>query len=528
MRQRPDLSISLSVLAFWGCYGAPAPSNPPPVPPPPPGDAAVPRRPTNIDAVLVERAPASFTTVTLPEGVEPFAPWVNADGRGFVVSTDSRLFAINGSGIATELERVAGDMRGPMESPPNALIESTSIEPMALLPDGALTVREGRVRRASLPTLLRNATTVIRWGSESLWATREGLYTTQGPRWLRIDRGGSPVTDITTLVTGATTSSRREVWVLRSNGDLLNLSVQIQTGDTVAATWSDPVNDYAVGTVRAIGSLGTDRYIARSNDLLRVSADGQLGRIRFPGMFAGPTALVRTNTWLWILWGGESESAIGRYDGTTLEVFARGVYAMGGRIAVDPRGDSALIAHNRRLRRLVADAAPVVIGFADGASVTESRLALQIDPPSPESVSRVVFRLDGDTLEEVTTAPYRWGVGGDLYRALPGLTFREHAVTATIQYRGAPDVVVRRSFRYVSPLGRVPTYTADIARLYQTECARCHSTAIARDLRGYAALSRMGRNVAEVVQSRRMPPDLTLDAPSLQLFSAWVSGGMPE
>jgi hypothetical protein len=31
-----------------------------------------------------------------------------------------------------------------------------------------------------------------------------------------------------------------------------------------------------------------------------------------------------------------------------------------------------------------------------------------------------------------------------------------------------------------------------------------------------------------VVQSRRMPPDLTLDTPSLQLFSAWVSGGMPE
>jgi hypothetical protein len=31
-----------------------------------------------------------------------------------------------------------------------------------------------------------------------------------------------------------------------------------------------------------------------------------------------------------------------------------------------------------------------------------------------------------------------------------------------------------------------------------------------------------------VVQSRRMPPDLTLDTPSIQLVTAWVAGGAPE
>ena len=34
--------------------------------------------------------------------------------------------------------------------------------------------------------------------------------------------------------------------------------------------------------------------------------------------------------------------------------------------------------------------------------------------------------------------------------------------------------------------------------------------------------------VAGVVVSRRMPPDLTLDTPSIQIFSAWVAGGAPE
>ncbi|MFO0603063.1 MAG: hypothetical protein U0324_07810, partial [Polyangiales bacterium] len=93
---------------------------------------------------------------------------------------------------------------------------------------------------------------------------------------------------------------------------------------------------------------------------------------------------------------------------------------------------------------------------------------------------------------------------------------------------GADDLRVRRTFRYLSPLGRVPTYAADIRGLYERACARCHSTNIARDLRGYSRLADMAALVAGTVQSRRMPPDLTLDTPSIQLVTAWVAGGSPE
>ena len=95
-------------------------------------------------------------------------------------------------------------------------------------------------------------------------------------------------------------------------------------------------------------------------------------------------------------------------------------------------------------------------------------------------------------------------------------------------YNGADDLRVRRSFRYLSPLGRVPTYAGDIRPLYDMACARCHSNNIARDLRGYNRLADMAALIASVVQSRRMPPDLTLDTPSIQLVTAWIAGGAPE
>ena len=485
--------------------------------------------PRNVDAPLLERSPASFAVVELPMAVRPALPWVTAGGRGYVVSAEGRFFTIDAYGAATELERLAGDVPGMRESPANAVTELSAGEPTALVPDGAIVVRDGTFRRASLPPLLANARAVTRWSGESLWATGAGLYTTLGARWMRLDRAGEPVTDAVSMVEGPSSGAMREAWVLRANGSLYRLRV---TGRDAAVdvVWSDPVVGLELDDVRAIAALGGARYIARATDLLRVTATGAVERVRIPGATQGPSTLVTASRWLWMVWPGGSESAVARYDGERVEVLARGLFSMSTRVAVDgARGDVALLVDGTRARRLVAEAAPMVTGFAEGAVVTEPRLALQIDPPTPAAVSEVSFSLDGTRIERVLTPPFRWGdSGAALYRSFPMLEFGTHTVEAVVSYTDAPELRVSRTFHYLSPLGRVPTYQGDILALYNSACARCHSTNIARDLRGYQRLADMAPVIADVVVSRRMPPDLTLDTPSIQIFSAWVAGGSPE
>lgn len=485
-------------------------------------------RPRNVDLALVERAPATFARVSLPTGVQPAFPWVNREGRGYLSCLDGRFYTVDAYGRATEIERLAGDVAAPTDSPPNAFIELTPGEPTALVPGGALVIRDGTYRHAALPTLLANARAVARWSGESLWATGAGLYTTLGPRWLRLDRAGAPVTDITALVAGPTVGATREAWVLRADHSLHRLRVTAR-GDGADVVWSDPVPGLDLGAVRTIGALGAHRYIAREADLLRVDERGFVERARVPGMYAGPVALATAGRWLWLAWAGAGDSAIARFDGERVEVLARGLTATSVRLAADgARGDAALVVANGVVHRLVADVSPMVTGFADGVVVTEARLALQVDPPAPAAVTDVTFTLNGARVEQVRTPPYRWGEGGALYRAFPTLAFGSHTVEAVITYDGAPELRVQRTFMYLSPLGRVPTYQGDVAALYEAACARCHSTGIARDLRGYQRMADMAPVVAGVVVSRRMPPDLTLDTPSIQIFSAWVAGGALE
>ncbi len=485
--------------------------------------------PTNVDVALDERTPAAFHDVALPTGVTPLLPWVIAAGRGYVISTTGRVFTVDAYGAALELERLAGESATPREAPANAVTELTDGEPTVLTRDGAIVVRAGTFRRAALPTLLADARVVARWSNESLWATGAGLYSTLGARWLRLDRAGAPVTDVTAIAVGPTTGTTREAWVLRQGGALHRIRMTARSDGAADVVWSDPVVGLDPGPVRAIASLGTSRLMARADDLLRVDERGRLERLRVPGVFTGPSALVPAGRAVWIFWRGGAESVLGRFDGERLTVYARGLPGDDLRVAADgAQGNTVLLVGNGRVRRLVTEPTVLVTGFADGTVTTEPRLAFQVDPPVPATVTDVTFLLDDVPVERVMAAPFRWGAGGALYRAMPTLPFGPHTVVANVSYRDGNTLSVRRTFTYLSPLGRVPTYEADVAPLYETACARCHSTNIARDLRGYSRLADMAPSIAEVVESRRMPPDLTLDTPSMRVFTAWVSGGSLE
>lgn len=532
------LAAVAALLCVAGCDDAPSATRPPtsdvPAVDAPPDD--VPPiivveqvRPTNVDATLVERAPARFDALTLPGDVTALAPWVGVEGDGLLVSSDARFFSVDAYDVVTPVERMPDEPRGDGDAPVTAVVERAPGEPIATVPSGGLAYTGGFVRRSTLPSLLARARARVAWGPETLWATPTGVYMTSGAQWLRLDRNGVAVTDVVAFATGPVDAHLRDAWALREGGELVRLRVEPTDTEALRVTWSDPVPGVAWSGVRATASLGAVRYAARADDLVRVTAAGAFERLRIPGATAGPDALVAAGSWLWMAWSDLADGVLARTDGATVEVLARGVAWQHPRLAVDAtRAEVALVTDGARAWSVVVDARPRVVGFTDGETVTRTQLSLRVFPPLPSAVSAVEFRMDGASLGRVTAAPFGWGEGGAASREFPTLAFGDHAVTMLISYRGAPDLQLTRRFTYLSPLGRVPTYDADIAPLYTARCARCHSTGVARDLRGYDRLHDQAPLVAQAVGARRMPPDLAIDTPTIQLVTAWVAGGAPR
>ncbi len=493
-------------------------------------DAAFEVRPVNVDPELRERAPSTLAAVVLPMGSMPVAPFVSSEGEGLVVDRDGTFFAIDAYGAVRAVERQPDEPRAAGDAPVSAVIEQGPDDPMAVVPSGGLVLRDGWVRRTGVPAILAGSRATVRWGDESLWATEQGVFTTQGGRWLRLDRENTPVRDASALVAGPSDAAGREAWVLRSTGALTRLRVAVGVAGALQVTWSDVVAGLDLSQVRSIAAFGAHRYIGRSQDLLRVGANGALERLRIPGIFSGPAAMVARGSWLWMVFAGENDGSIARYDGRVTEVLARGINAMAPRFAADRgAGNVALLLEGNRVLRMVVEAPLVLDGFPEGAALSEPRLALRAYPPRPTAVESVDFLMDDRRVERLTAGPYGWGAGGQSVRDFPMLGFGAHVATVVARYRdGSPEIRRSRRFQYLSPIGRVPTYAGDISALYEARCGRCHSTGIARDLRGYDRLRDHGPVVAMVVQSRRMPPDLLMDTAAIQLFTAWVAGATPR
>jgi hypothetical protein len=515
-----------------------------------PDDSGAPR-PMNLDLTLAERVPSALTPVVLPDNEPVVAQWVSPEGDAVLATRGGALYGVDVYGAVREIERIPGDPRQPGDAPVGLITERDAQTPLLLTPSGGSLVLDGWAQRAQLPAILRGARAHTRWGAEALWATGGALYATDGPRWLQIDRSDRPVTDVVAMVSGPVSDAAREAWVLREGGVLETLRVTAQ-GDARTARWTEPLPGFSVGVVRAIAGMGDARYLSRRDDLLRVRASGLVERLRVPGELTGPVALAPAGPWLWAAWDNGLEGVnLGRIrpDGA-VEIIARGVQpfarrmgAVTVRIAADgERGESAVVtlramespgdggapAEASRTLRVVVLPRVALGGVAEGGAVTFARVGLRALPPRPDAVAGVDFALDGTRIETVTAAPFAWGGSGRLVRDLPTLEFGPHIATVTVRYVGAEPLRRERRFSYLSPLGRVPTFTADIEPVYQARCARCHSSGIARDLRGYDRLSAQAPSVVQALLSRRMPPDLAVDEPTVLLFTSWIAGGTPR
>lgn len=474
--------------------------------------------PTARDATLRERAPESYTSLALPDAAGTLFAAVGPDGHGVIADAQGRFFAVDAYGAVTAVpalpQATGRSVRG--------AVERASGELLALTDDGALGALGGWVQTVPLPAFLRAARARISLGDSAIWATPTGLFASVGDTWLRLDRSGAAVTDITALLPLGGDGDVLDLWALRADGALLRVR---RRGEAV--TWSDALPGVP-GPVRAIALHGDHRYISRDEDLLRVTQGGALERVRIPGKVRGPSVMVSAGAWLWLVWTDEVEAAVARWDGDgVVEVLGRGGPLRAPRLAVDSaRGDIALLTDGASATHLVAEATVRTTGLTDGATVTSPSLRLRVEPPAPWRVEGVDIALDGTRVASDDAAPFSWSESGA--RTFADLAFGDHVLTLTTRYRGAAATRTAIRFRYASPLGRAVTYASDVAPIYRTHCARCHSTGVARDLDGYERLRAQSVAALDALTARRMPPDFSIDSTTLRVFTAWIGSGLPR
>lgn len=462
------------------------------------------------------RAPLVAERVQLPAGATATAAWIGAQGDGLVALRDGRVLAIDARGVVRPVDRVPGEAPRANESPIVAFAVRDRGSPLAILPGGALAFQGGMLRRASLPSFLSDARAFAPLGAEALWATPNGLYASRGDRWIDVQAAGE-VRDVVDLVPIGE-GDRRDVWVLR-DGAVQRLRVD---GDGVK--WIEAAPGVELGKARAIARVDPARGAIASALGVTIVAPGSIKVYEGDAKDGAPDALGGGGGWAWVGWGGQ----LLRTDGDKWESLVGGL-ALGAssRIAVDEgTGATALVVDaSGGVVRVVVEEALRVSGIVDGALVLDTKVELEALAPRADRLASVRFVVDGREVVVRREAPWGWADDGGRVRDLVGLGFGAHKVDVIATYKDASTSKRSIAFDYASPLGRVPTFGADVVPIFAARCGRCHANGVARDLTTYAAMSAQAAAVRSSVREQRMPPDILLDATSVAIITAWVDGG---
>lgn len=480
------------------------------------GSAAIERSAVSPEA----RRPVVAERVALPAGSQATAVWVGPRGEGLVALRDGRVLSVDARGRVRALDRFPGDAPSPDDAPIASFAARRAASPLALVPDGALLVDRGMVRRAPLPAFLRSARAFSSLGAEALWATPAGLYASQGDTWLAIDLAAPQ--DVLELVPfGA-----RDAWVL-VGPELRRL--RVDKGTPARVTWLDATPGVDVGRVRSIARVDADRGVIASAEGVTLVGPSAVRVFHGEPNDGVPDVVGGGGGWAWVGWAGQLLRTDGeRWESLVGQVpFGAGSRA---RIAVDDASGAVALVLDAigGVLRVVAEETMRSSGVSGGDVVLDTRLELEALPPLREAPDAIDFVLDGVTLATRKEAPWGWARDGARARDLPALAFGAHRVDVIGRFRGGETKTQTVRFEYASPLGRVPLYGADVVPIFASHCARCHANGVARDLSSYAALSAQAALVRASVREARMPPDILLDRTSVAILTAWVDGNAPK
>jgi len=503
------------------------------------------------------RTPKLAQHVLLPPGAKAVAVFAQSGGEGIIALADGRFLSVGTRGDVHPIDRLPGEPAREGESPVSSFSARGPDEAIAIIPGGALAIERGIVHREPLAPFLRTPRAFAALGeNDVLWGTAAGLYANYTNRWFALDAPSSwglpagaldSVAQIIPFAFQGSPRGARDAWI-RTGTRLLRVHLEPGTAGVPAVTWIDPTPGVALGAVQSIARVDLGRGAVTSERGVTLAGEGSIHTFHEEPRAGLPGALAGGGGWAWVAWNGQ----ILRTDGETWESLAEGVaMGPGARIAVDEgTGSFALVLDGAGgVSRIQAEDALFSSGLASGATVFDTKVELEVLPTNLDAVpdgrtpvastsqlARVTFAIDGKELSTRTSAPWGWGEGGARTSELSFLSFGPHRVDirAHLVIGGAAkdeparDLTRTIRFDYASPLGRVPSYEADIAPLYDARCGRCHSGGVASDLSSYERLASQASQVRASIREGRMPPDLQLDAVSSRMFTAWVDGHTPK
>ncbi|WP_394843218.1 hypothetical protein LZC95_39980 [Pendulispora brunnea] len=431
----------------------------------------------------VDRAPRAMQRVALPPGTRAVAVVAQEGGEGFVELADGHFLRVDARGAVYPVDHVAAP-------------------------------------RAE-------------------WSTSGGLRAEYGGRWFSLEAPAGNELGLTpeglrsiaqvvplTFRGGKDAKDARDAWV-RIGTRVVRVHLE-PGGDAPKVSWMDPAPGVTVGAVQSIARVGEGLGAMVSDRGLTVVSEETIRTYRDAGI---PGPLAGGGGWAWVGWNGQ----ILRTDGETWESLAKNVpLGQSARLAVDDgTGTFALVLDGAGgVLRIQADGALFLSGLADGGAVFDTKLELEASGAERDALERVSFALDGKDLASRTAPPWGWGADGVRPAELASLGFGTHRVDVRAVFADGRERTRTLRFDYRSPIGRIPTYDADIAPLYDAKCGSCHTAGvgrgIARDLSSYERLSGQANAVRAAVREGRMPPDLRLDAVSTRLFTAWIDGRTPR
>ncbi len=251
------------------------------------------------------------------------------------------------------------------------------------------------------------------------------------------------------------------------------------------------------GTLRSLSGEGQEQWLSLPEPVVSIAARPDV-----------PEVWIRTTTGLWLQRGGLFQ----RYLGAG-EVVAQAVTALGQVMLA--RADGLFLGLPGR---------GVSLNRPDG--VVSQPTAAEILPAFPDHVSEVVSRFDD--LEARVIAGPPWSILLDPVSLGDG----PHSLTVTVRYDDAPPSEVRFDFVVaLPPSPPSPTFTEDIAPLFQAHCDPCHGPrGFAHPIAGYLGFRNEIDAILTAVGERRMPlpPNRPLSPEQITLLVEWSAGGAPE
>ncbi len=460
----------------------------------------------------VERAPLQVKRLATPSRAA--AAWAGPEGDGLLALESGELLRVDAAGNTLFVLPAAGEPS--TTRPTTGFVERDANTVLALGPEAQWVLTDGS-RAAVLPEFLSAPTGLGHAGRRVFWASRRGVHTTIDGAWVRLDDAAGPVIDATTLI-----GSDQGAWVLRS-ASLQRVSLDDGIEWTRTGLKASHLASMGDGRVVAITDLGVS--ILRGDEVTHFEREAAGGKLL-------PTAVSGGGGFAWLLWGG----SLLRTDGTRWEaLLSDAAFGPTATISVDVSGAAALLIDaDGQAWRVLAQEALRLRGLAEESWITSAAdvpLDAVVEPAlAPLSVS---YALDGLALASRTAAPFGWGTTGEAVRTLMGLTEGTHHVDVEVQLADGGVLNRTRTFFVQSTPGdggsndggSVLSYAADIAPLYETNCARCHSRAVARDLSTYATLTADVPRLRAAISSRRMPSDILLDPAAFNALLEWIDSG---